>query len=143
MMSSLRAKVSIRRLIHEAFGMTVLGIHHVQLAMPAGGEGAARSFYSGVLGLAEVDKPEHLQARGGCWFEIDQGIQLHLGVEVPFRPATKAHPALVVADPDTMRLALVAAGAPVVEDTQLAGFVRFYTADPFGNRLEIMAPVTI
>jgi catechol 2,3-dioxygenase-like lactoylglutathione lyase family enzyme len=122
--------------------MTVLGIHHVQLAMPAGGEAAARSFYAGVLGLVEVDKPEHLRARGGCWFEVDQGIQLHLGVETPFRPAAKAHPALVVADLEPIRTSLTAAGAPVVEDTQLAGFVRFYTADPFGNRLEIMAPVT-
>jgi catechol 2,3-dioxygenase-like lactoylglutathione lyase family enzyme len=122
--------------------MTIVGIHHVQLAMPAGGEGAARSFYSGVLGLAEVDKPEHLQARGGCWFEIDQGIQLHLGVEVPFRPATKAHPALMVTDLEAMRTALAAIGAPMIDDTHLAGFVRFYTADPFGNRLEIMAPVT-
>lgn len=122
--------------------VTVLGIHHVQLAMPAGGEGAARSFYSGVLGLVEVDKPEHLQARGGRWFEIDHGIQLHLGVEVPFWPATRAHVALVVADLESLRSALIAAGAPVVEDTQLAGFLRFYTADPFGNRLEIMASVT-
>jgi catechol 2,3-dioxygenase-like lactoylglutathione lyase family enzyme len=110
--------------------------------MPAGGEGTARAFYSGVLGLVEVDKPEHLQARGGCWFEIGGGIQLHLGVEVPFRPATKAHVALVVTDLETLRSTLIAGGAPVLEDTQLAGFRRFYTADPFGNRLEIMAPVT-
>ena len=122
--------------------MTVLGIHHVQLAMPAGGEEAARSFYGGVLGLTEVDKPEHLRARGGCWFEIDRDTQLHLGVETPFRPAAKAHPALVVADLEAMRSALVTAGSPVVDDTQLAGFVRFYTADPFGNRVEIMAPIT-
>ena len=119
--------------------MKVLGIHHVQLAMPAGAEDAARSFYSGILGLTEVAKPDHLRARGGCWFEIDQGIQLHLGVEMPFRPATKAHAALVVADLAPIRTALRAAGAPVIEDTQLAGFMRFYTADPFGNRLEIMA----
>jgi catechol 2,3-dioxygenase-like lactoylglutathione lyase family enzyme len=122
--------------------MAVVGIHHVQLAMPAGGEGAARAFYAGVLGLAEIDKPEHLRDRGGCWFEIDGGIQLHLGVETRFRPAAKAHAALVVSDLDTMRKALVDAGVLVVQDTQLAGFVRFYTADPFGNRLEIMAPVT-
>ena|ERR1700690_3686232 len=122
--------------------MAVVGIHHVQLAMPAGGEDAARTFYIGVLGLAEIDKPEHLRDRGGCWFEIDGGIQLHLGVEKPFRPAAKAHPALVVSDLDLMRLALDDAAVSVIEDTQLAGFVRFYTADPFGNRLEIMAPLT-
>jgi catechol 2,3-dioxygenase-like lactoylglutathione lyase family enzyme len=121
--------------------MPVLGIHHLQLAMPAGGEDAAKSFYGRVLGLAEVEKPEHLRARGGCWFEIDGAMQLHLGVETPFRPATKAHPALVVTDLEAIRRVLAAAGAPVVEDTQLAGFDRFYTADPFGNRIEIMALV--
>jgi catechol 2,3-dioxygenase-like lactoylglutathione lyase family enzyme len=105
-----------------------------------GGEGAARSFYGGVLGLTEIDKPEHLRGRGGCWFQIDQDTQLHLGVEEPFRPAAKAHPALVVTDLVATRIGLLSAGAPVIEDTQLAGFVRFYTADPFGNRLEIMAP---
>ena len=120
--------------------MAVLRVHHIQLAMPAGGESAARSFYAGLLGLTEVDKPEHLRARGGCWFEIGRDLQLHLGVDEPFRPAAKAHLALVVADLEATRTALEGSGFPVVEDTPLAGFVRFYTADPFGNRLEIMAP---
>ena len=97
--------------------MTVLRAHHVQLAMPAGGESAARSFYAGLLGLAELDKPEHLRARGGCWFEIGQDLQLHLGVEAPFRPAAKAHLALVVADLEATRSALVGGGLPVIEDT--------------------------
>jgi catechol 2,3-dioxygenase-like lactoylglutathione lyase family enzyme len=118
--------------------MTVLGINHVQLAIPAGHEDEARAFYSGVLDLTEIEKPEHLRARGGCWFAIG-GLQLHLGVEPSFQPATKAHPALVVSDLESVRSALAAAGAPVVDDTQLAGFDRFYTADPFGNRIEIMA----
>jgi catechol 2,3-dioxygenase-like lactoylglutathione lyase family enzyme len=123
--------------------MKVLRVHHIQLAMPRGGEPAARSFYAVVLGLTELDKPEHLRARGGCWFEINHGIQLHLGVEEPFRPAAKAHLALVVADLVATRSVLVGGGFPVIEDTQLSGFVRFYTADPFGNRLEIMAPIAV
>ena len=75
--------------------MRIVAIDHVQLAMPPGGEQAARDFYSGVLGLPEVPKPPVLAARGGCWFERD-GVRLHLGVEEDFRPARKAHPALLV-----------------------------------------------
>ena len=77
--------------------MTVVGIEHVQLAMPPGGEGAAREFYSGLLGLPERTKPSALAARGGCWFEAP-GVKVHLGVEADFRPAQKAHPALLVDD---------------------------------------------
>jgi catechol 2,3-dioxygenase-like lactoylglutathione lyase family enzyme len=70
----------------------VTGLHHVQVAMPAGREDQARAFYSQVLGLEEVPKPPDLAGRGGCWFRAP-GVELHLGVEEPFAPARKAHPA--------------------------------------------------
>ena len=114
-------------------------LHHVQLAMPRGAERQAEAFYSGVLGLEPVAKPEHLQARGGCWFRLGGGLELHLGVEEPFSPARKAHPALAVDDLDAVRRALEAEGYTIVADSQLAGYERFYTADPFGNRIEILA----
>ncbi|MGH2661569.1 MAG: VOC family protein [Actinomycetota bacterium] len=116
----------------------IVGIHHVQLAMPAGGEDSARRFYGDVLGLKEISKPEHLASRGGCWFRGDD-VELHLGVEASFTAARKAHPAFDVSDLDSLRRALEEAGAEVVEDTQLEGFRRFYSADPFGNRLEFLA----
>jgi catechol 2,3-dioxygenase-like lactoylglutathione lyase family enzyme len=115
----------------------VIGLDHVQLAIPPGGEDAARGFYVGVLGLREVAKPTALAARGGCWFE-GPGTVLHLGIEQPFAPARKAHPALLVADLEDCRDALLAAGAPIIpEETEIATR-RFYTADPFGNRIEII-----
>ena len=77
--------------------MTVLALHHVQLAMPSGREDNARAFYAGLLWLAEVAKPFHLAHRGGCWFE-EGAVKVHLGVEVGFAPARKAHPAFVVDD---------------------------------------------
>jgi catechol 2,3-dioxygenase-like lactoylglutathione lyase family enzyme len=49
--------------------VNVVGIDHIQLAMPAGQEDEARRFYAGLLGLTEVAKPSHLVARGGAWFE--------------------------------------------------------------------------
>ncbi|MGH9223939.1 MAG: VOC family protein [Acidimicrobiales bacterium] len=107
--------------------------------MPAGGEDLARSFYRDVLGLPETPKPPNLAGRGGCWFESDT-VRIHLGVDPDFRPATKAHPALLVSGLASLIEALSEAGASVVEDEPLAGYHRVYTADPFGNRLELMEP---
>jgi catechol 2,3-dioxygenase-like lactoylglutathione lyase family enzyme len=113
-------------------------LHHVQLAMPAGGEGQARAFYGGVLGLAEIPKPEPLAGRGGCWFRSEDGVELHLGVEREFRPARKAHPALLVEGLDALEELLLEAGLEAARDTELEGHRRFYTLDPFGNRLELI-----
>jgi len=76
-------------------------IDHVQLAMPAGAEETARSFYRDLLGMNEVPKPAELAKRGGCWFESGS-VQVHLGVEADFRPARKAHPAMRCADYDEL-----------------------------------------
>jgi len=110
-------------------------LDHVQVAMPPGGEEAARRFYAGLLGLAEISKPDALQANGGVWFE--PGV--HLGVESSFRPARKAHPGLRLADLDGVAARLEAAGADVQWDERWPGVRRFYTHDPFGNRLELLA----
>lgn len=75
--------------------MFLESIDHVQLAMPAGQENAAREFYSGLLGIPEVPKPPVLAARNAVWFE-EGTIRVHLGIDVDFRPAWKAHPAFVV-----------------------------------------------
>ena len=110
---------------------------HVQLAMPRGGEAAARAFYGGLLRLPELTKPEPLRQRGGVWFACG-ALELHLGVEDGFRPARKAHPALIVSGLDDWRSHLVAAGVPVVDDDALPECRRCYTADPFGNRVELI-----
>lgn len=115
----------------------ILGLDHVQLAIPAGGVEVARSFYGQLLGLAEVPKPAPLAARGGCWFE-GPGVILHLGVENDFSPARKAHPALLVTDLEAYRRRLAAVGTAITPDDSLPGVRRFYAADPFGNRIEIM-----
>jgi catechol 2,3-dioxygenase-like lactoylglutathione lyase family enzyme len=118
--------------------MGFVGIHHVQVAAPAGSEPVLREFYGGVLGLTEVDKPAELAGRGGAWFRSGP-VELHLGVEEPYAPARKAHPALVVDDLDALAERLEAAGHPVERGT-LPGFRRFHTSDPHGNRLEFLQP---
>jgi catechol 2,3-dioxygenase-like lactoylglutathione lyase family enzyme len=117
--------------------MTILAIDHVQLAMPAGGEEEARRFYAGLLGIPEVAKPAELARRGGVWFERGP-VKIHLGIEPEFRPARKAHPALVVEDLRALIAQLRAAGVSVVEAEMLNGQQRVHVGDPFGNRIELM-----
>jgi catechol 2,3-dioxygenase-like lactoylglutathione lyase family enzyme len=118
----------------------LVALDHVQLAMPRGGEEQAEAFYSGLLGLARLPKPEPLAGRGGCWFS-NGSVTLHLGVEEAFRPAVKAHPALVVDDLDALSEQLGAAGVAVRPDTELPDVRRCYVDDPFGNRIELIAQV--
>ena len=115
--------------------MKIVGIDHVQHAIPPGGEAAARAFYGELLGLVEVPKPEPMRARGGMWFE--GGI--HLGIEEGMRPSAKMHPALVVDDLDALVARLVAAGYEWRDSDEIPGVRRGHTKDPFGNRIELVA----
>jgi catechol 2,3-dioxygenase-like lactoylglutathione lyase family enzyme len=119
--------------------MTITALHHVQLAMPRGREDDARAFYAGVLGFSELPKPPHLAKRGGAWFRSG-GAEVHLGVEDDFRPAKKAHPALLVDDLAALAATCAAAGYATVSDQPLEGFDRLYVDDPFGNRIELLQP---
>jgi catechol 2,3-dioxygenase-like lactoylglutathione lyase family enzyme len=117
--------------------MRIIGIDHVQLAMPIGSEPEARSFYHELLGLPEVAKPPELAKRGGAWFE-NGGAKIHLGGEADFRPARKAHPGILVEGLAELTAKLRDAGHEVIEDATLAGFARVYVDDPFRNRLELL-----
>ena len=117
--------------------MPITALHHVQLAMPRGREDDARAFYAGVLGFTELPKPPHLAKRGGAWFRSGDA-EVHLGVEDDFRPAKKAHPALLVDDLADLAARCAAAGYPTATDAPLEGFDRLYVADPFGNRIELL-----
>jgi catechol 2,3-dioxygenase-like lactoylglutathione lyase family enzyme len=123
----------------------VIALHHVQVACPAGGEDDARRFYADGLGLTEVDKPVGLRGRGGAWFrEYDVrgavAAEVHVGVEEPFTPARKAHPAFVVEDLYAVAGSLVGAGFEVDdrERDTFAGYRRFHTHDGAGNRVEVL-----
>ena len=115
----------------------LVALDHVQLAMPPGGEAAAEAFYSGVLGLPRVPKPEALAARGGCWFERG-ALRVHLGVEDGFRPARKAHPAIAVHDLGALVERLRASGVEVRPGDGVPGMEQAYVDDPFGNRIELI-----
>ncbi|TCM85762.1 VOC family protein [Rhodovulum steppense] len=110
-------------------------LHHVQLAMPAGGEAQARAFYGDLLGLDEDARP--FGAVGGVWFQRGE-LRIHLGVEPDFRPARKAHPALMVRKLDALAERLERAGLDLHWDDRVPGLRRFFIDDPFGNRIELV-----
>lgn len=111
---------------------------HVQLAMPAGEEARAVAFYEGLLGISHAPKPPHLARRGGCWFE-DGDLKVHLGVDTPFHPATKAHPAFIVDDVRGLAQRIASAGHRISDDEPLEGYDRVYAYDPFG-RCSLVGP---
>ena len=115
------------------------GLHHVQLALPPGGEDVGRAFYVDALGLTEVQKPALLAARGGLWVRAD-ALEIHLGVEQDFRPQRKAHPGIVVSDLEAVAARLDERGYPVTWDEDFPGMRRFYTEDGHGNRVELLQP---
>ena len=112
-----------------------MSLHHVQVSGPAGCEDAMRSFYGGVLGMTELEKPDRLRARGGAWFRSGS-LEIHVGIEEGFRPARKAHPGIAVADVEALAARVAASGASVEWDDSIPGVRRFHSTDPVGNRLE-------
>lgn len=114
-----------------------IGIDHVQLAAPRESENEARHFFSDVLGMEEIPKPQNLVKRGGVWFKCGTH-QLHIGIQDDFTPAKKAHPAFHVENLGGLRDRIISHGIQVKEDDLLEDAERFYVDDPFGNRLEFL-----
>jgi hypothetical protein len=112
-------------------------IDHVQLAIPVGGENEARQFWCALLDFTELPKPESLAKRGGAWFK-NGSVQVHVGVETPFAPAQKAHPAFLVSDLASLAARLSDSGYPVRWDTEIPNVIRCHVDDPFGNRVELI-----
>jgi catechol 2,3-dioxygenase-like lactoylglutathione lyase family enzyme len=120
-------------------------LHHVQVACPPDGEDGACRFYADGLGMTEVEKPEGLRARGGAWFRSEEGAEIHVGVEDPFRPARKAHPAFVLADVAELeqvaeRLSGLGFDVDWSQRDSFPGHQRFHTFDTHGNRVELLGP---
>lgn len=121
--------------------MRILQLHHAQVTIPRGAEEEARAFYCGVMGLAEIEKPDALKDRGGFWLQVGDR-QVHVGSEDGVdRKATKAHLAYQVEDAAACRAHLEAHGIKALDSILIAGFERFEARDPFGNRFEIIQPL--
>jgi catechol 2,3-dioxygenase-like lactoylglutathione lyase family enzyme len=116
----------------------VIALDHISMCIPAGGEDRARAFFTGVLGIGEIAKPRDGNRMDGCWFDLG-AQQLHMLVDDAFAPEKRAHIALTVADLGSTRTKMVAAGLPIVEFLPSEGRERFFSEDPFGNRIEFLA----
>ena len=116
---------------------TFKSIDHIQLAAPKGSEDIARNFFKSILGIDELEKPEELKKRGGVWFQF-ANHQIHIGIEEPFYPAKKAHPAFEIDNIEALKIHLNKNGIQVIEDENLPGAKRCFISDPFGNRLEFL-----
>lgn len=117
--------------------MGIVDIQHVQMAIPIASEERARAFYCGILGFAEIAKPVEMAERKSLWFVAGK-VNLHLGIEVDFHAAKRAHPAFIVEGLDAILEACELGGITVKPDTSFQGYRRFHVFDPFGNRLELM-----
>src|SRR5579864_7966881 len=117
----------------------IVGIDHVQITIPKGGEAEARAFYCDFLGLPEIEKPDSLKSRGGFWLAVGDR-QLHVGTEEGVdRRATKAHVAYAVDDLEFWRRRLTESGMAIEEGLPIPGYDRFEFRDPFQNRVEFIA----
>ena len=114
------------------------GIDHIQIAAPPGSEDAARKFYGELLGMEEIPKPENLKGRGGCWFHCGSH-EVHIGIQQDFMPAKKAHPGFTVNALKQLKSRLEEADYTISEEPPIEGRSRFFTHDPFGNRIEFLA----
>ena len=118
-------------------------LHHVQLSCPAGGEEGARRFWVEGMGLVEVAKPPVLSARGGAWFR-GGAVEVHVGVEEPFVPARRAHPALLLDGPEELartagRLRDLGFEVDWTDRATFPGHERCHAHDAHGNRVELLA----
>jgi len=115
-----------------------IGIDHVQVAAPPNSEKEATMFYSNILGMEHIEKPEALQKNGGVWFQCGTH-QLHIGVKQDFKGEKKAHPAFEIDDFPAFKEHLQKQGVSYQEDDKLPFANRVYVFDPFGNRLEFLS----
>lgn len=112
-------------------------IDHIQLAAPKGSENVSRQFFSGILGFEEIEKTDTLKKNGGVWF-ASGNIQIHIGIEEPFSPAKKAHPAFEINNLEQLKKHLSNNKIDFLEDDKLPNANRIYIFDPFGNRIELL-----
>ena len=119
----------------------IVGVDHVQITVPKKDEAAAREFYSGLLGLPEIQKPVNRLANGGFWLRLGTA-ELHVGVEDEVdRAGTKAHVGYRTNNLAYWRKVLTSHGVKIVDSAPFPTGSGFEFRDPFGNRVELFERV--
>ena len=114
----------------------ILGIDHVQIAVPKALEDQCLAFYREILRLPELEKPEHLKVRGGAWFQAGP-TQIHIGIDPDASPKSKRHICFLVGDLAGAKTEILSHGVPIEDEGLAEGLRRFFVRDPAGNRIEI------
>lgn len=122
--------------------MPIKGAHHFSLDV-ADIE-AARAFYSGLLGLPEIERPDF--GIPGIWYQAGS-VQLHLiqtpeGVDVgrraPALTPLAQHIAFEIEDYPAMCARLEGAGIEMIATGAEVG--QIFVRDPDGNTIEFICP---
>lgn len=116
--------------------ITFKRVDHFHVCIPPERLEEAKKFYTQILGLELIDRPDHLFSSAGYWLNIGDA-QLHIGVEPALHRSIR-HTAMEVTDVDAARRHLETNGVEIVEEPVIPGRRRFAFIDPFGNRMELL-----
>ncbi|MEH2244709.1 VOC family protein [Nostoc sp.] len=118
--------------------MKLDAVHHIQVTYPLEVEDAMLSFYSKVLGLTEIPRPEVMKNDSGAWYLLGN-IELHVSREKNANnQASRRHFCFQVDNLSAFEEHLKGHGVEIIPDQRpLPGCVRFFLRDPGGNRIEI------
>ncbi len=108
---------------------------HIHICVPQERLEEARLFYTHIIGLQPIDRPD-VFSTAGYWFKAGD-IELHIGVEHAL-PRSIRHTAFEVMDAAVARKHLENNGVEIVEEPVIDGRTRFAFIDPFGNRMELL-----
>jgi len=122
--------------------MITKGAHHVSLSVAD--IDAAREFYGGLLGLAEIERPDF--GIRGTWYQAG-AVQLHLieppasvdvGSPAPGLTPLAHHVAFEIEDYELVKARLEEAGHEVIATGAHVG--QLFARDPHGNVIEFIQP---
>ncbi|MEH1813611.1 MAG: VOC family protein [Nostoc sp.] len=118
--------------------MKLNAVHHIQVTYPLEVEEAMLSFYSEVLGLTEIARPDAIKNDSGAWYKLGD-IELHVSREKNANnQASRRHFCFQVDNLNAFEEHLKEHRIEIIPDQRpLPGCVRFFLRDPGGNRIEI------
>jgi len=116
-------------------------INHINICVTPEQLEDAKAFYTDVIGLKLIPRPDHIFNSKGYWFDIGD-IQLHIGVE-PQMPRSTRHTAFEVENVTVAKKLLAAHNVELVKEPAVPGWDRFAFYDPFRNRIELIQIVPV
>ena len=120
-------------------GVGITQVHHIQIFVPREVEQEAKHFYSEILGLEEIPKPEAFHKNEGAWYQHGPN-QLHMSLLRHREDNLESlrHVCYMVTNLASAEKTMREAGVEIIpDDRPFDGWTRFYVRDPGGNYIEI------